>query len=93
MNDSALSDTPSLLFYDFINLTQVHNFTVNAHDSFTFGVLGTVGFTGIQQVLMQVTKRFVQSYWLVMWLWYRVYNQKVAGSSPRMTFFTFILFV
>ena len=28
-------------------------------------------------------KRFVPSYWLVKWLWYRVYNQKVVSSSPR----------
>ena len=25
------------VFYDFINLTHVHNFTVNAQDIFTFG--------------------------------------------------------
>ena len=37
-----------MLFYDFINLTQVHNFTVNAQDIFTFGRLPlfTVSFTG-----------------------------------------------
>ena len=51
MNDSALSDTSSLCFsMIFINLTQVHYFTVNAHDSFTLVrlPLGTLGFTGIQ---------------------------------------------
>ena len=32
---------------------------------------------------MQIMKHFVPSYWLVKWLWYRVYNQKVASSSPR----------
>ena len=37
------------LFYDFINLTQVHNFTVNAQDIYTFIKLSsfTVSFTGI----------------------------------------------
>ena len=28
-----------MLFYDFINLTQVNNFTVSAQDIFTFGRL------------------------------------------------------
>ena len=28
-----------MIFYDFINLTQVHNFMVNAQDIFTFGRL------------------------------------------------------
>ena len=87
-----------LVFYDFINLTEVHNFTFNAQDIFTFGrlLLFTVSFTGIQQVLMQVTKSFIPSYWLVKWLWHRVYNQKVVSSSPRVflsVFFTFIQFV
>ena len=52
-----------LLFY-FINLTQVHNFTVSAQDIFTFRRLSvfTVSFTGILQVLMQILKRFVSSY-------------------------------
>ena len=37
----------SMVFYDFINLTQVHNFTVNAQDIFTFRrhPLFTVSFT------------------------------------------------
>ena len=45
---------------DFINLTQVHNFTVSAHDIFTFRRLSvfTVSFTRILQVLMQIMKRF-----------------------------------
>ena len=49
---------------DFINLTQVHNFTVSAQDIFTFRRLSvfTVSFTGILQVLMQIMKRFVPSY-------------------------------
>ena len=49
---------------DFINLTQVHNFTVSAQDSFTFRRLSvfTVSFTGILQLLMQIMKRFVPSY-------------------------------
>ena len=43
--------TPCILnsvFYDFINLTQVHNFTVNAQDIFTLSGLPlfTVSFTG-----------------------------------------------
>ena len=51
----------SVLFYDFINLTQVHNFTVNAQYIFTFGPLSlfNVSFTGNLQVLMQIMKRFV----------------------------------
>ena len=49
---------------DFINLTQVHNFTVSAQDIFTFRRLSvfTVSFTGILQLLMQIMKRFVPSY-------------------------------
>ena len=36
------------VFYDFINLTHVHNFTVNAQDIFTLGrPLFTASFTGI----------------------------------------------
>ena len=53
-----------MLLSDFINLTQVHNFTVSAQDIFTFRVLlvFTVNFTGILQVLMRIMKRFVSSY-------------------------------
>ena len=82
-----------LVFYDFIYLTQVHNFTVNAQDIFTFNqlLLFSLSLTGIQKVLMQIMKSFVPSYWLVNWLWYRVYNQKVVSSSPRMFFFFFFL--
>ena len=49
---------------DFINLTQVHNFTVSAQYIFTFRRLSvfTVSFTGILQLLMQIMKRFVPSY-------------------------------
>ena len=49
---------------DFTNLTQVHNFTVSAHDIFTIRRLSifTVSFTGILQFLMQIMKRFVLSY-------------------------------
>ena len=52
------------LLSDFINLTQVHNFTVSAQDIITFRRLSvfTVSFTGILQVLMQIMKRFVPSY-------------------------------
>ena len=49
---------------DFINLTQVHNFTVSAQDIFNFRRLSvfTVSFTGILQLLMQIMKPFVPSY-------------------------------
>ena len=52
------------ILYDFINLTQLHNFTVSEQDIFTFRRLSafTVSFTGILQVLMQIMKRFVLSY-------------------------------
>ena len=52
------------VLFDFINLTQVHNFTVSAQDIFTFRLLSlfTVRFTGILQVLMQIMKRFALSY-------------------------------
>ena len=42
-----------LLVFDFINLAQVHNYTVSAHGIFTFGrfSVSTVGFTGIKHVL------------------------------------------
>ena len=78
----------------FINLTQVHNFTVSAQDIFAFRILSvfTVSFTGIFQVLMHIVKRFVQSYRLVKWLCYRVYNQNVVSSSPRVFFFFFFFF-
>ena len=74
---------------DFINLTQVHNFTVSAQDMFTFRRLSvfTVSFTRILQVLMQIMKRFALYYCLVKWFWYKVYNQKVLSSSPRKFFF------
>ena len=83
-----------LVLSDFINLTLVHNFTVSAQDIFTFRRLSvfTVSITGILQLIMQIIKRFVPSYWLVKWLWYRVYNQKVVSSSPRMWLFFFYLY-
>ena len=58
------------VLFDFINLTQVHNFMVSAQDLFTFRRLSvfTVRFRGILQVLMQIMKRFVTSYLLVKWL-------------------------
>ena len=45
---------------DFINLTQVHNFTVSAHVIFTFRRLSvfTVSFTRILQKIMQKMKHF-----------------------------------
>ena len=44
-----------LLLFDFINLTQVQNFTVSAQDIFTFRRLSvfTISFTGILQVVMR----------------------------------------
>ena len=44
-----------IVLSDFINLTQVHNFTVSAQDIFTFRRLSvfTVSFKGILQVLMR----------------------------------------
>ena len=41
-----------------------------------------------------IMKRFSLFYWLVKWLWYSVYNQKVVSSSPRMflVFFLCVLF-
>ena len=83
-----------LVLSDFINLTQVHNFTVSAQDIFTFRRLSvfTISFTGILQLLMQIMKHFVPSYWLVKRLWYRVYNQKVVSSSPRVCVCFFYLY-
>ena len=48
----------------FIDLTQVHNFTVSAQDVFTFRRISvfTVSFTGILQVLMQIMKCFALYY-------------------------------
>ena len=48
----------SKVLSDFINLTQVHNFTVTAQDSFTFRrrSVFTVSFTGILPLLMQIMK-------------------------------------
>ena len=53
-----------VILFDFINLTQMHNFTVSAQDISTLRRLSvfTVSFTGIVQVLMQIMKRFVPSY-------------------------------
>ena len=48
------------------------------------------GLTGILQVLMLIMNRFVPSYWLVKWLWYRVYSQKVVSSSPRVCLFFYL---
>ena len=47
-----------MVLSDFINLTQVRNFTVSAQDIFTFRRLSvfTVSFTGILQLLMQIMK-------------------------------------
>ena len=60
----VLMNSSPLILSDFINLTQVHNFTVSAQVVFTFRRLSvfTVSFTGILQLLMQIMKRFVPSY-------------------------------
>ena len=54
----------SMVLSDFINLTQVHNFTVSAQDIFTFRRLSvfTVSFTRILQVLIQIMKHFALYY-------------------------------
>ena len=54
----------NLLLSDFINLTQVHNFTVSAQDIFTFRrpSVFTVSFTRILQVLTQIMKHFTLYY-------------------------------
>ena len=51
------------LLLDFINLTQVHNFTVSAQDIFTFCRLSVfnVRFTEILQVVMQIMKRLYRT--------------------------------
>ena len=51
----AFHENLNLILFDFINLTQVHNFTVSAQDFFTFRRLSvfTVSYTGILQVLMR----------------------------------------
>ena len=87
-------DLDKEVLFDFINLTQVHNFTVSAQDIFTFPRLSvfTVSFTGILHVRMQITKRFALSYWLVKWLKYRFHNQKVLSSSPCMFLYFFVLY-
>ena len=61
-----------MVLSDFINLTQVHNFTASAQDIFTFRRLSvfTVSFMRILQVhelmqIMQIMKRFALYYWLV----------------------------
>ena len=73
----------------------MHNFTVSAQDILIFRRLSvfTVSFTGILQLLMLIMKRFVPSYWLVKWLWYRVYNPKVVSSSPRVCVFFLFYFI
>ena len=55
--------TPIILS-DFINLTQVHNFTDSAQDIFTFRRLSVfaVSITRILQVVMQIMKHFAMYY-------------------------------
>ena len=65
-NNSTLDFNIGIVFLlsDFINLTQVHNFTVSAQDIFTFRRFSvfTVSFTRILQVLMEIVKRFALYY-------------------------------
>ena len=60
----SVTSASRYLLFNFINLTQVHNFTVSAQGIFTVRRLSvfTVRFTGILQVVMQIMKRFVPSY-------------------------------
>ena len=53
-----------MVLSDFIDLTQVHNFTVSAQDILSFRRLSvfTVSFARILQVLMQIMKRFALYY-------------------------------
>ena len=64
MNLTAYFCSEILVLSDFINLTQVHNFTVRAQDIFTYRRLSvfTVSFTRILRVLMQIMKRFALYY-------------------------------
>ena len=52
----------SLVLSDFIDLTQVHNFTVSAQDILSSVDFRILSFTGILKLLMQIMKRFVPSY-------------------------------
>ena len=63
-HDYATRLSASYLLSDFINLTQVHNFTVSAQDIFTFRRFSvfTVNFTRILQELMQIMKLFALYY-------------------------------
>ena len=81
----------TLLLSDFINLTQVHNFTVSAQDIFTFRRLSvfTVIFARILLVVIQIMKRFALYYWLVKWFLVQSLQPKVLSSSPR----KFIFFI
>ena len=67
---------------DFINLTQVHNFTVSAQDIFTFRRLSvfTVSFTGILQDATFCTSNGYDT------------DQKVVSSSPRVCLYFFYLY-
>ena len=58
--DTIKYHTCHRILSDFINLTQVHNFTVSAQDIFTSRRLSvfTVSFTRILQVVMQIMKDF-----------------------------------
>ena len=71
---------------DFINLTQVHNFTVSGQDIFTFRRLSifTVSFTRILQVLMQIMKRFALTSQVVV-----VHSLQPKGPESESTYFFF----
>ena len=64
LNVNSFIAVPIHVLSDFINLTQVHNFTVSAQDIFTFRRLSlfTVSFTGILQLLVQIMKHFALYY-------------------------------
>ena len=83
------------LLSDFINLTQVHNFTVSAQDIFTFHRLSvfTVSFYENFASTNADNETFCTVLLTSQVVWYRVYNQKVLSSSPRQFFLYFYLFI
>ena len=79
----------------FINLTQVHNFTVSAQDILTFPRLSvfTVSFYENFASTNADNETFCTVLLTSQVVWYRVYNQKVLSSSPRIFFLYFYLFI
>ena len=80
---------------DFINLTQVHNFTLSAQDIFTFRRLSvfTVSFTGILQLLMQIMKRVLLLASQVVMIQSLQPKGREFESTCMCVFFTIIRFV